>query len=93
VTHNRYSVEGEGIARDILRYLQEHPDAKDTLNGISLWWLGSGWRTHKLLEVEQAVSFLLSKNLIIQTRRKGLPVYYGLNPWKRKEISEILQGS
>ncbi len=29
----------EGIARMILNYLRKNPDAGDTLEGISKWWL------------------------------------------------------
>jgi hypothetical protein len=27
------------IAREILAYLLDHPDAQDTLDGISQWWV------------------------------------------------------
>lgn len=34
------------IARELLRYLVCHPDAKDTLDGIVQWWLRQQGRAH-----------------------------------------------
>src|SRR5712692_10352631 len=68
-----------GIAREILRYLECHPDAKDTVDGIVQWWLrqqGSAcWRR----DVERALALLCSHSLILETRRPGVPPYYQLN--------------
>ena len=79
-----------GIACDILRYLETYPEAKDTLEGIAQWWLWRELPERLLGEVEQAVSLLLSRGVILETRREGVPPYYGLNPQRRKVISRIL---
>jgi hypothetical protein len=79
------------IARAILRYLQKHPEAKDTLDGIAQWWLLREWTERRVAEVERVVGFLVSAELVIQTSRTGLPPYYQLNDRKGKEISEIIQ--
>lgn len=78
------------IARMILRYLEEHADAMDTIQGIAQWWLLREWSKRKMVEVEGAVSLLVSKNLIIETRRDGTQPYYRINQAKREEISKIL---
>ncbi len=31
------------IVDAILRYLDSHPDAADTVEGIAKWWLPDGW--------------------------------------------------
>lgn len=79
------------LAREILRYLERHPDAKDTLEGIAHWWLRRQQTNRLLGEVERALSFLVSEGLILQTRRKGSPPYYRLNRQKRREISSVLK--
>ena len=81
------------IARAILRYLKEHPEAKDTLDGIAQWWLVREWTERRRAEIERAVSFLVSKELIVQTSRTGLPPCYQLNNEKGKEISRVLKSS
>lgn len=68
-------------ARAILRYLVKHPEAKDTLEGIAQWWLGG--EIGKRVNVERAVSLLLSQGLVLETRRKGLSPYYQLVPKRR----------
>ncbi|MCI0623914.1 MAG: hypothetical protein L0387_20035 [Acidobacteria bacterium] len=83
--------EGEKIAREILGYLKNHPEAKDTLDGISRWWLPRGCGERRLAEVQRAVSLLLAKSLVVETRRQGLPPYYRLNPEKHEETSKILK--
>lgn len=80
----------EKIAQEILSYLDHHPEAKDTLDGIAQWWLLREWSERKLAEVERAVLLLLSKDLIVETRRQGLPPIYRLNHDKLAEISAIL---
>ncbi len=84
-----YTVEDRETARAILRYLVKHPDAKDTSEGIAQWWL-DGEKT-KRMNVERAVSLLLSQGLILETRRKGLPPYYRLNAKKPAAVLKILR--
>jgi hypothetical protein len=79
------------IAREILQYLEEYPDAKDTLEGIAQWWLLKSLAAKKVMEVERALTFLLCEGLIIETRREGSPPLYRINRNKEKEIREMLK--
>jgi len=80
-------------AEAILRYLENHPEAKDTLEGIAQWWLLREWSERLLGDVERAVSLLLSQGFLLESRREGLPAYYGLNPQERDAISKFLKRS
>ena len=73
------------IARQILRYLEQHPAAKDTLDGIAQWWLRPELSEPSREGVEGAVAFLISKGFLRETRRPGVPPYYQLND-KRKRL-------
>ena len=84
-----YTVEDRKTAQAILRYLVKHPDAKDTLRGIDHWWLGG--EKSKRMNVERAVSLLLSRGVILESRRKGLPPYYQLAPRRRAAALKILR--
>ena len=78
------------MARAILRYLQGHPDAKDTLEGIAQWWLLKEWTERKYNQIESSLSDLVSRGLVIERRREGMPPYYWLNRAKQSEISQFL---
>ena len=79
------------MARAILRYLQGHPDAKDTLEGIAQWWLLKEWTERKYSQIEDSLSDLVSRGLVIERRREGMPPYYWLNRAKQDEIAEFLK--
>jgi hypothetical protein len=81
------------LARAILRYLEAHPRAKDTVEGITQWWLPHEWHERLLVQVEQAVSLLLSQDLILETRRQGVPPYYQRHPQQREAITKFLTGA
>jgi len=80
------------IVRGILQYLHDHPQAKDTVEGISQWWLPreAGYTT---AEVDRAVTQLISEGLIVTTQRKGSPQCYAANPSRLGSISKFLKGS
>jgi len=75
-----------------LHYLQVHPDAKDTLEGIAQWWLLKEWTERKFQQIEASISQLVSRGLLVERRREGLAPYYWLNRAKQDEISKILGG-
>jgi len=79
------------ISLRILAYLKEHPQAKDTIDGISQWWLTGEGAKPRLVELERALEILHSKQLILSTEGQGLPRCYAVNPVKLEEISKILR--
>jgi hypothetical protein len=88
-----YTAADRELARAILRYLEAHPEAKDTVEGIAQWWLLQEWNEHLLVQVEQAVSLLLSQGLILEIRRPGVPPYYQRHPQQREAITRFLEGA
>jgi hypothetical protein len=88
-----YTAADRVLARAILRYLEAHPDAKDTVEGIVQWWLPHEWNESLLrVHVERAVSCLLSQGLILEIRRPGVPPYYRRHPQQREAITRFLEG-
>jgi len=78
------------MARAILHYLQVHPHAKDTLEGIAQWWLLREWTEQRFHQIEGSIAQLVSSGLVVERKREGSPSYYWLNRAKQDEISEIL---
>jgi len=52
------------IANEIENYLKDHPNAADTIEGITKWWLpGQGIEVSSLI-VQQALNYLGSKSVV-----------------------------
>lgn len=74
------------IARRILIYLEENPEARDTIEGILNWWLLERTVHYEKIRVEEVIEELVSRNLIVARQITGLPIIYSLNPSKLEEI-------
>lgn len=66
------------IAEQILAYLREHPDAGDTIEGISEWWLMEQRIKAEVATVKQALESLEKKGQI----SKSPAGIYTINPTK-----------
>jgi hypothetical protein len=51
------------IARSILAYLAEHPDAKDSIDGIRLWWVDEPDQCNEM-DIQRAIRELSVRGLI-----------------------------
>jgi Fe2+ or Zn2+ uptake regulation protein len=82
----------EKLIQEVLQYLVEHPDAKDTAEGILKWWLSDGHRWGRS-EVQAALDLLTSKGWL--TKRQTIPSkeIYGINKDQLQEITSFLQPS
>ncbi len=69
----------EKICRMILDYLRRNPDAGDTLEGITRWWLSVERINLSVEEVAQALKGLLRKRLIRAHKPKGVTTFYKIN--------------
>ena len=52
------------IEDQILAYLDQNPDASDTLEGIAEWWLPGAFRPISIDQVRQALEALVTAGLL-----------------------------
>lgn len=78
------------LARRILAYLDENPDANDTSEGIAEWWLLEREIREQQDQVEAALSELAAEGWVIASRRADARVHYRLNPDRAQELREHL---
>lgn len=54
----------ENVAQALLRYLQTHPDAADTLEGVVKWWLPRQRYLDAMERVEAALELLVQREMV-----------------------------
>jgi len=79
------------LVREILGYLVDHPDAKDTIEGILKWWLPEGHAEWSRDEVEEALDALVSKGWVIKRKAPACKDFYGINKERLDEIGASLK--
>ncbi|MBI3803976.1 MAG: hypothetical protein HY282_09480 [Nitrospirae bacterium] len=75
----------EETVRRILSYLLRHPGARDTVEGMTRWWLLEEEIYERFGEISQGLSSLVQEGLILEERRGGTLPLYRLNPDKKDE--------
>jgi hypothetical protein len=66
------------LARQILRYLQEHPEAQDTVEGIMVWWVSERAIKHWLPQVRGCLATLVARGYLEKRTVDGR-IFYRLN--------------
>ena len=84
-------VEKKNVSQEILRYLLRHPDAQDTLEGISEWWLFEERIIRKYAEVESALADLIKLGFVLEKPITNVGTFYCLNQVKRNEIRQLIE--
>lgn len=84
---------GRPIADEILAYLLKHPEAQDTLEGITEWWLLEQQIRYAVTEVDGALDNLVADDLLVTRQCADGRIYYGLNRRKEREIRRHLRGA
>jgi len=64
------TTEESEIARDVLGYLINNPDAQDTLEGIVEWWLFQMKLERRTMKVKEVLADLVAKELILGSGRQ-----------------------
>lgn len=63
------------IYEQILRYIQSNPDAGDTVEGITKWWLQD---VYPITRVKEALSKLVTEGLVFEVKGgDSQPLYKG----------------
>lgn len=60
------------IADEIEHYLQRHPGAADSADGIRAWWLSPELSAAELAAVLQALEQLEARGVVVRTELKGV---------------------
>jgi hypothetical protein len=64
------------IAQVVLEYLAAHPQAADTVEGVSAWWLGTSRRGLRVPSVVEALDVLVARGTVrCETTPAGETVY------------------
>jgi hypothetical protein len=79
------------VAKAILAYLLDHPDAQDTLAGVAEWWLPEEAANTQLAIVKDALDQLVAQGLVLERRRKDLQTHYRINDQRLKEIEQLVR--
>jgi hypothetical protein len=77
------------IASEVLLYLVEHPDAQDTLQGITDWWLMERRIKEQSALVQAALAELVANGLVVEEKRAGVQTRYRINRDRYAAIMEI----
>ena len=66
----------DAVAATIRRYLLDHPNAADTLQGVAQWWLSGDADEEWLSKVQRAIEQLVKRGeMVRQTLRDGTVIY------------------
>jgi len=85
--------QGSPVADKVLAYLVQHPQARDTMEGIVEWWLLEQRIQCAIADVEAALSDLVRKDFLITHQCADGRISYGLNREKEREIRRHLRGA
>jgi hypothetical protein len=75
---------------DILAYLSTHPNAQDTLQGITEWWLLEQEIKSRIDQVERVLERLVGERLLIKHTGKDSQTHYHVNSQQLKQIDSFL---
>ena len=83
----------EKLTHAILAYCVEHPDAKDTVEGIFNWWFRGSEARWRSDEVETSLEALTAQGWLTRRSMRRAEVIYGVNKEKIAEIEAFLRRS
>jgi hypothetical protein len=87
---NNYIDSHRAVAMQILQYLIEHPEAKDTVEGIIDWWLPGGSIIWEIRNVQEALDFFVSRGWVVEREITPSTRIYGVNSDQLEELKLVL---
>jgi len=78
-------------ACDILKYLQKHPQAKHTSEGIARYWIHQQRLAEKLGIVLAAIDYLVSEGFLNEVKKEDDQKYYRFNIKKMNELAFTIE--
>ena len=79
------------IGSQILTYLFEHPEARDTLEGIVEWWLLERKINFETARVKEALSEIVAQGLILEQKGPDSQIHYRINQKMHEEIKKLVK--
>jgi len=79
------------IALGILRYLINHPEAKDTVDGVLRWWLPRGEGEPNAEETRAALEFLVNRSFVTVSTVAPQAVVYGARVDRIEAVETFLR--
>lgn len=79
------------VAAKILRYLDGHPDAADTADGVFEWWLLKQSMDEEKEVVERALRALVARGLVRAVHSADSRTHYHLNVDRLEECREFIR--
>jgi hypothetical protein len=88
-------LEGSGrdaqtLSRQMLLYLVDHPDAKDTAEGILKWWIPAQGGDQDQELVQETLNELVARGWVARRKTATSEVIYGLSKERLPQIREFL---
>ena len=85
------ATETSSMAREVLAYLSEHPNAQDTLTGILQWWLLERRIQQWTATVQAALDELVEEGMILKRQDRVGEMIYQVNHHKLSAIRARLK--
>lgn len=63
------------LSLEILRYLQSHPHAADSVEGIAKWWIYRQRVTEMVNKVQMALDYMVDEGVLMNSRVSNVVVY------------------
>ena len=81
----------QAVVIRLLRYVKEHPQAKDTCKGIVKWWFGENDDTRNSEEVQQALDWLVACGWFTARTLTETDILYGAQKDQLKNMIRFLK--